>query len=125
VLRYGLWPVYPYLNEALARWVSRLPREHRRDRRLLRRTLTRVLGEPVFEGDYVKESFDAVALRGIAENRDYLIDLVERSPLSRHPGIDRPAVLAALGGDIAALDRDAYNALFRLLKIACFFQSPA
>lgn len=123
VLRYGLWPIYPYHNIALARFISRLPRRYRRDRRLLRNTLTRILGEPVFEAGYVKESFDPVALRGICENRDYLIDLIERSPLSRHPEIDQRAILTALAGDIAALDRDTFNALFRTLKVYCFFQS--
>jgi len=123
VLRYGLWPIYPYHNVALARFISRLPRSYRRDRRLLRSTLTRVLGSPVFERGYLKESFDPVALRGICENRDYLIDLVARSPLSRHPEIDHRAIRATLAGDIAALDRDTFNALFRTLKIYCFFQS--
>jgi len=125
VLRYGLWPIYPYHHPALARFVSRLPRSHRLDRRLLRRTLTRVLGNPVFETDYVKESFSPVAIRGMNENRDYLIDLVKRSPLSLHPEIDDRAILAASAGDIAELDRDTFNALFRALKIFCFFQSDA
>jgi asparagine synthase (glutamine-hydrolysing) len=123
VLRYGLWPVYPYHNQALARFIARLPYEYRRDRALLRRTLTKVLGDPVFESDYVKESFDAVAIRGIEENRDYLVDLVRRSPLARHPEVDDAAILQALGGDVAALDRDSFNALFRVLKTLCFFQS--
>lgn len=123
VLRYGLWPIYPYHNPALARFVSRLPRVYRRDRRLLRTTLTRLLGDPIFETDYVKENFDPVAKRGIAENRDYLADLVRRSPLSTHPDIDHVAILTALAGDMDALDRETFNALFRVLKICCFFQS--
>lgn len=123
VLRYGLWPVHPYQNPALARFVSRLPYPYRRDRRVLRRALTQRLGVPAFETDYVKESFDAVALRGMTDNRDYLIDLVRRSPLSAHPEIDDAAILAALSGDIAALPRDTFQALFRTLKLFCFFQS--
>ncbi|MGK6318178.1 hypothetical protein [Sphingomonas sp. DT-204] len=122
LLRYGLWPIYPYHNIALARFISRLPRSYRRDRQLLRKTLTRVLGEPVFETDYVKERFDPVARRGISENRDYLIDLVRRSSLSRHPEIRDEAILAALAGDIGVLDHDSFNALFRVLKVFCFFQ---
>jgi asparagine synthase (glutamine-hydrolysing) len=122
VLRYGLWPVHPYHTPALARFVSRLPRSYRRDRRLLRNTLCELLGNQVFATDYVKETFKPVALRGIAENRPYLIDLVRRSRLSRHPEIDDQAILASLEGDIDALDNDTYNALFRVLKISCFFQ---
>jgi asparagine synthase (glutamine-hydrolysing) len=125
VLRYGLWPVYPYHHPALARFVSRLPYAYRRDRALLRRTLTSVLGAPAFEAGYVKESFDAVAVRGIVENRDYLIDLVRRSPLARHPEVDDEAIVAALEGDVAGLERDRFNALFRVLKIVCFFQGRA
>lgn len=122
VLRYGLWPIHPYHTPALARFVSRLPRSYRRDRRLLRDTLGRLLDNPVFATDYIKETFKPVALRGIAENRAYLLDLVERSRLSRHPDIDDQAIVAALSGDIEALDHDTYNALFRILKIFCFFQ---
>jgi asparagine synthase (glutamine-hydrolysing) len=122
VLRYGLWPIHPYHSPALARFVSRLPRRYRRDRRLLRDTLGKLLGNDAFAAAYVKETFKPVALRGIAENRDYLIDLVRRSRLSRHPDIDDEAILAALSGDIDALDHDTYNALFRVLKIFCFFQ---
>lgn len=125
VLRYGLWPVHPYHNIPLARFVSRLPYPCRRDRRVLRRALTRRLGVPVFETDYVKESFDGVALRGMVENRDYLADLVRRSALSAHPEIDDAAILAALSGDIAALPRETFQALFRTLKLFCFFQSGA
>lgn len=123
VLRYGLWPVHPYHNPALARFVSRLPYACRHDRRVLRRALTQRLGVPVFETDYVKESFDAVALRGMIENRGYLTGLVRRSPLSAHPEIDDAAILAALAGDIAALPRATFQALFRTLKLYCFFQS--
>jgi len=123
LLRYGLWPVYPYLNVALARFVSRLPAAFRRDRSILRRTLTKWLGDPAFETAYVKESFDPVARRGIAENRAYLQQLVEQSPLSLHGEVDTAAILAALASDIDRLDRASYNALFRFLKIACFFQS--
>ncbi|MFP2961651.1 hypothetical protein ACLEPN_28565 [Myxococcus sp. 1LA] len=123
MLRYGLWPVYPYLNVALARFVSRLPAAHRRDRRILRRTLTQWLGDPAFETAYVKESFDPVARRGITENRAYLQQLVKQSPLALHGDIDTAAILAALASDIDRLDRASYNALFRFLKIACFFQS--
>ncbi|ATY32641.1 asparagine synthase [Sphingomonas psychrotolerans] len=122
VLRYGLWPIHPYHNPLLARFVSRLPRSYRRDRRLLRDTLSKLLGNQVFAADYVKETFKPVALRGIAENRDYLIDLLRRSRLSQHPDIEDRAILAALSGDIGALDPDTYNALFRVLKIFCFFQ---
>ncbi|WP_206366351.1 hypothetical protein [Sphingomonas gei] len=122
VLRYGLWPVHPYHTLALARFVSRLPRRYRRDRRLLRDTLCELLGNQVFATDYVKETFKLVAHRGIAENRAYLIDLVQRSNLSRHPGIADQAILAALAGDIEALDHHTYNALFRVLKVFCFFQ---
>jgi asparagine synthase (glutamine-hydrolysing) len=124
LLRYGLWPIYPYLSEGLARFISRLPTCWRRDRLLLRRTLTRLLGSPVFETDYVKESFDPVARRGLTENREYLVALVRRSPLSSHPDIDDGAIVAALSGDPGALERDTYNALFRTLKLFCFFQSP-
>jgi asparagine synthase (glutamine-hydrolysing) len=123
LLRYGLWPIYPYHSPPLARFVSRLPYSWRRDRRLLRKTLTRLLGDPMFETSYVKESFDPVAWRGLAENRDYLAALVRRSPLSRHPGIDASAILAALSEDPETLDRQVYNVLFRTLKIYCFFQS--
>lgn len=123
LLRYGLWPIYPFHNPALARFVSRLPSRYRRDRRVLRTTLTRVLGDPVYETEYVKESFDPVARRGIAENRDYLADLVGRSSLSRHPEIDDRSILAALANP-GCLERDAHNALFRALKVFCFFQTP-
>ncbi|MCP3100452.1 asparagine synthase [Myxococcus sp. K15C18031901] len=123
VLRYGLWPVYPYLNVALARFVSRLPASFRRDRHLLRRTLTRWLGDPVFETTYVKESFDPVARRGISENRVYLQQLIEQSPLSHHGEIDTAAILSALAGDVHRMDRATYNALFRVLKLACFLQA--
>ena len=123
LLRHGLWPVYPYHNVPLARFVSRLPRAWRRDRRLLRASLTRALGNPVFETDYIKETFDPVARRGIAENRDYLRDLVRRSPLSAHPAIDDRAIVSALDSDVAALPQDTYNALFRVLKVFGFFQS--
>ncbi|MCE9674008.1 hypothetical protein LY474_40075 [Myxococcus stipitatus] len=121
--RYGLWPVYPYLNVALARFVSRMPAAFRRDRRILRQTLTRWLGDPAFETAYVTESFDPVARRGIAENRAYLRQLVEHSPLSRHEVIDTSAIFAALASDIDRMDRTHYNALFRFLKFACSFQS--
>lgn len=123
VLRYGLWPVHPYQNPALARFVSRLPYAYRRNRRVLRQALTRRLGVPVFETDYVKESFDAVAQRGMIENRDYLIDLVRGSRLSAHSEINDTAILAALSGDIGALERGTFQALFRALKLYCFFQS--
>ena len=123
VLRYGLWPIHPYHTPALARFVSRLPRCYRRHRQLLRSTLTRILGTPLFETGYIKETFSPVAVRGMIENRDYLLDLVGRSPLSRHPDIDDRAILDVLSGDIAALDRETFSALFRVLKLFCFFQA--
>ena len=122
LLRYGLWPIYPYHNLALARFISSLPYAYRQDRRLLRTTLSAIVGNRIFETDYIKENFDPVARRSMIENRDYLIDLVRRSPLSRHPDINDQAIIAALEGDIDALGVDNYNALFRTLKTYCFFQ---
>jgi len=122
VLRYGLWPVHPYQNVELARLIARLPRAYRRDRALLRRTLTRVLENDIFEGSYVKETFKPVALRGIRENREYLLDLVRRSELARSDELDRAALVTALSRDVEDMDHETYNALFRALKVICFFQ---
>lgn len=122
LLRHGLWPVYPYHSPALARFTFSLPLELRRDRALLRRTLGDLLGAPVFETDYVKESFLEVALAGIAGNRDALAGIVCASPLLRGGLVDRRRVLADLEGDIAALAEDDVNSLFALLTACCFFQ---
>jgi len=121
LLRYGLWPIYPYHSIELARFVSRLPWAQRRDRSLLRTTLTKILGSPVFERNYIKETFYPIAVRGIEENRIYLRDLVQTSRLFDQGYIDRKTVLAALDGDISAMNSDDLYSLFRLMKILCFF----
>jgi asparagine synthase (glutamine-hydrolysing) len=121
LLRQGIWPVHPYINPILARFIASLPWEYRRDRMLLRRTLTARLGDPVFEQDYVKESFREVAVRGITENRDYLRAMLSRSPVLNPELVDRDRVLAALDGDIAALPSEAFGLLFLVLTTCCFF----
>ncbi len=121
LLRQGIWPIYPYINPILARFVASLPWEYRRDRMLLRRTLTAQLGDPVFEQDYVKESFREVAVRGIAENREYLLAMLARSPVLDADLVDRDRVLAALGGDIEALPSEEFGLLFLVLTTCCFF----
>lgn len=122
LLRHGIWPVYPYHDSRLARFVASLPYEFRRDRMLLRQALTRLLGAPLFEGDYVKERFGPVAVRGVAENRDWLIALVKGSDLTASPYLDRGRILTDLAADPATLSRDRFGALFRLLGLLCFFQ---
>lgn len=65
----------------------------------------------------VKESFDPVARRGIAENSASLQQLFKRSPLSRQGNIDTTAIPAALASDIGGLERATCNTLFRLLEV--------
>ncbi len=123
VLRFGLWPVYPYINTSLARFVSCLPYAYRRDRTLLRRALTRALGNPVYETDYKKESFGAVARRGIEENRDYLLGMVRASPLCAVPQIEHRAIARALESPIFGLEKPVFEGLFRALKVFAFFDA--
>lgn len=123
LLRHGIWPVYPYHSTDLAAFVGSLPVEYRRDRRLLRRALTRVTGDAVFETDYVKEGFGEVAVRGIVDNRDWLIATAERSGLLQSPLLDGAYIRTQLAADPAELaDRD-FNYLYFFLTICCFFQS--
>lgn len=121
LLRFGLWPVYPFINVSLARFVAALPYPHRRDRNLLRSTLTRVLGNSVFETDYQKEAFGAVARRGIEENKAYLLDLVRCSPLIEGHGIDGAVLLRSLEVPAISLDKPTFEGLFRSLKVLAFF----
>ena len=122
MLRHGLWPVYPYHSTDLAAFVGSLPVEYRRDRRLLRRALTRVTGDAVFETDYVKEGFGEVAVHGIVDNRDWLIATAERSGLLQSPLLDGAYIRTQLAADPADLaDRD-FNYLYFFLTICCFFQ---
>jgi asparagine synthase (glutamine-hydrolysing) len=124
LLRHGLWPVYPYHSADLAAFVGSLPVEYRRDRRLLRRALTRVTGDAVFETDYVKEGFRDVAVRGITDNRDWLIATAERSGLLQSRLLDGAYIRKQLAAEPAGLaDRD-FNYLYFFLTICCFFQPP-
>jgi len=125
LLRHGIWPIYPYINPTLARYVSSLPWEYRRDRALLRQTLTARLGNPVFEHDYIKENFGEIAVAGIAGNRDYLRGMVERSHVLAEPLVDRTRILMALDGDIGALPGTTCGLLFNMLTAACFFDDPS
>jgi len=124
LLRRGIWPIYPYINPVLARYVAALPLAYRRDRTLLRRTLTIRLGDPLFERDYVKESFRDVAIAGITGNRDWLRDVVGRSRILDMGLVDRGRVFAALDSDIGALPRHTFGFLFTLLSACCFFDQP-
>ncbi|MGK6356965.1 hypothetical protein ACMGDH_17260 [Sphingomonas sp. DT-207] len=123
VLRFGLWPIYPYINTSLARFVSCLPYEYRRDRTLLRKALTKVLGNSIYETNYTKETFGAVARRGIEENKEYLIGMVRATPLYSVQQINCRAIIEALNSNIAELDKPIFEGLFRILKIFAFFQS--
>jgi asparagine synthase (glutamine-hydrolysing) len=125
LLRHGIWPVYPYHSPELAGFIAALPWEYRQDRRLLRRTLTARLGDPIFEEDYLKESFRTVAARGVIEHRTFLLDVVGRSRIPRVDLFDRASALADLEGDIAALPAARFNALFALLTTCCFFDEAA
>lgn len=125
LLRHGIWPIYPYHSPELARFVAALPWEWRRDRRLLRATLTEKLKNPVFEEDYVKESFRGVAAKGVTDERDYLLEVIGRSKLLRPDLVERDDVLADLAGDPAALPAARFNALFALLTACCFFDEGA
>lgn len=125
LLRRGIWPIYPYINPVLARYVAALPLDYRRDRRLLRRTLTARLGDPVFERDYVKESFREVAVAGIADNRDWLRGVVERSLLLDAELVDRDKVLAALDSDTGTLPRATFGFLFTVLAACSFFDEQS
>ncbi len=122
LLRYGIWPVYPYHSPELARFVGRLPWEYRRDRALLRRALTARTGSSVFQHAYVKESFHDVAARGMAENKAYLVETVRQSALANDDLIDRDRAIAALTGDMFALPVHEMEALYLLLTTCCFFQ---
>jgi len=122
LLRHGIWPVYPYHNVKLAQFVSRLPYNCRHDRRLLRKSLSKILGNEMFQAGYVKETFDPVAIRGITENRKYLIELTKRSRVANHEFIDADSIIYNLSQDVSSLDRRVYNCLFQILKVLCFFQ---
>jgi asparagine synthase (glutamine-hydrolysing) len=121
LLRRGIWPIYPYINPVLARFAASLPWEYRRDRMLLRRLLTRKLGNPVFQDDYAKESFRDVALEGIITYRAHLEAVLRRSPVLDARLIDRDRVLAALACDVAALPHRDFGFLFLLLTTCSFF----
>jgi asparagine synthase (glutamine-hydrolysing) len=125
LLRRGIWPIYPYINPVLARYVAALPLDYRRDRTLLRRTLTARLGDPLFERDYVKESFRDVAVAGITGNRDWLRDVVRRSPILDLGLLDRGRIFAALDSDIDTLPRHTFGFLFILLSACCFFDEQS
>lgn len=124
LLRRGIWPIYPYINPLLARFAASLPWEYRRDRMLLRRLLSEKLGNPVFEKEYVKESFREVALQGIAEHRDYLEAMLRRSPVLDPGLVQRDRVMSALAGDVAALPHRDFGFLFLVLTTCCFFDDP-
>jgi len=121
-LRYGVWPIYPYHSPALAKFVGHLPWEHRRDRRLLRRTLTRVTGDPMFEHGYEKETFRPVAFRGTRENRVWLIDLLRRSTWLDPLYVDVDRAIADLERDPEDLPIGDFNSLSILLRVCSFFQ---
>ncbi|WP_264812283.1 asparagine synthase [Gluconacetobacter sacchari] len=122
LLRYGIWPVYPYQNIKLAQFISRLPHRYRHDRSILRKSISILLNEDMYEKNYIKETFDPVAIRGIEENRLYLMSLVKESRITNHHYINKHNVISALQGNIRELDRNTYNSLFQTLKILCFFQ---
>jgi len=121
-LRYGVWPIYPYHAPALAKFVGHLPWEYRRDRILLRRTLTRVTGDAMFEHDYEKESFRPVAFRGARENRAWLIDLLRRSAWLDPHFVDVERAMADLARDPEDLPLRDFNSLSMLLRVCSFFQ---
>ncbi len=57
MLRGGLWPINPLSNPGLADFCHRLPREHRRQRAVMKQYLQARLSNDVFSRSYVKESF--------------------------------------------------------------------
>ncbi len=123
LLRRGIWPIYPYINPILARFVASLPWEYRRDRTVLRRALTDRLGDPVFQRDYAKESFREVAIRGLVENRDYLQSVLSRSAVLDPDLIHRDRISATLASDIESLSDADFGFVFRVLAICCFFDA--
>ncbi|WP_259650078.1 adenine nucleotide alpha hydrolase family protein [Gluconacetobacter diazotrophicus] len=122
LLRHGIWPVYPYQNLKLAQFISRLPYQYRHDRNILRKSISMLLKNDMYEKSYIKETFDPVAMRGIRENKFYLMDLVERSRIANHPYISKDNIISAIQQDFEEMDRDTYNCLFQTLKVLCFFQ---
>ena len=60
IARRGLWPVNPLSDPRLAHFCHRLPREHRRQRALMRHYLQARLGEDTFPAGYRKETFEQV-----------------------------------------------------------------
>ena len=80
-----------------------------------------MLGNSVFETDYQKEAFGAVARRGIEENKAYLLDLVRCSPLIEDHGIDGAVLRRSLEVPAISLDKPTFEGLFRSLKVLAFF----
>lgn len=68
MLERGLWPVNPLSDPHLVAFCHRLPPEHRRGRAVMRRYLSRHLGEDVFPSGYVKETFVRVLPAAIARH---------------------------------------------------------
>lgn len=122
LLRHGIWPVYPYHSPALVDFVSKLPWGFRRDRQLLRRALTKYSGSGIFEHDYIKESFEEIALQGVIENREYLLSVISQSDIMKDDYIRLSELIKVLSSDRATLSSEL-NQIFPVLTTCCFFQS--
>ncbi len=113
-LRKGLWPVYPFFSRDVARFTFNLPVEWRRERMLHARVLTRLLGDGVFETDYLGESFRPVMQAGFRRNRDFLRAVLAESALAKLGLVDPRKVL----GD----DQDDLDPAFFFFNWECFFR---
>ncbi|TWB05169.1 asparagine synthase [Gluconacetobacter diazotrophicus] len=122
LLRHGIWPVYPYQNIQLSQFISKLPYKYRSNRNILRKSISLLLNNDMYERAYVKETFDPVAIRGIKENESYLSELVRSSRISNHKYLKNNKILSSIRSDFDKIDRHTYNCLFQTLKVLCFFQ---
>lgn len=91
-LRHGIWPIYVYYAPQIASYTFRLPFEWRNNRSLHSKTLTWILGNNVFETDYLKEKFTHLYRLGISENRESLFEIFAEPILADFGLIDARAV---------------------------------
>jgi asparagine synthase (glutamine-hydrolysing) len=125
LLRYGIWPVYPFHSRLLTQFTFRLPAELRHDRRLHRMSLTRLTGDACFETDYVKETFGPTLNVGLERNRDFVGEVVAEARSVALGLVDGPAARALAARPPETLTTDERDTLFFLLNFETFVRGQA
>ncbi|HEX7815062.1 asparagine synthase C-terminal domain-containing protein [Dyella sp.] len=96
MLREGLWPINPLSDPGIVALCHRLPHGDRQGRAIMRRYLDSRLGEGMFCGHYLKESFSSVLPDAIASNAHAIAKQLDNCALADLGLVRREAALQLL-----------------------------